>query len=272
MLSEYSLEGKSALITGGGRGIGKVIALVLAEAGADIAVASRTLDQVEQVANEIRSLGRNSVAVQLDVSDSAQAEQAVSQATAALGKIDILVNNAGISYGAVPLIPIERLPEEKISGDLKAGLTDDQWSRLLNINLSGAFYCCRAVAGQMLERRSGKIINVSSMTGILAEAYYTAYDSSKAALNMLTKCLALEWGRFNINVNGIGPGWFMTEMTRPGFIDQAVHEARVKGVPLQRLTDARDIGLLAVYLASPASDWMTGQVIYLDGGQSAIHA
>ena len=124
----------------------------------------------------------------------------------------------------------------------------------------------------MLERRSGKIINVSSMTGILAEAYYTAYDSSKAALNMLTKCLALEWGRFNINVNGIGPGWFMTEMTRPGFIDQAVHEARVKGVPLQRLTDARDVGLLAVYLASPASDWMTGQVIYLDGGQSAIHA
>ena len=272
MLSEYSLEGKSALITGGGRGIGKAIALVLAEAGADVAVASRTLDQVEQVADEIRSLGRNSVAVQLDVSDSAQAEQAVSQATAALGKIDILVNNAGISYGAVPVVPIEKLPEEKISGDLKAGLTDEQWSRLLNINLSGAFHCCRAVASQMLERRSGKIINVSSMTGILAEAYYTAYDSSKAALNMLTKCLALEWGRFNINVNGIGPGWFMTEMTRPGFIDQAVHEARVKGVPLQRLTDARDVGLLAVYLASPASDWMTGQVIYLDGGQSAIHA
>ena len=146
MLSEYSLEGKSALITGGGRGIGKAIALVLAEAGADVAVASRTLDQVEQVADEIRSLGRSSVAVQLDVSDSAEVERAVSEATAALGKIDILVNNAGISYGAVPVIPIEKLPEEKISGDLKAGLTDEQWSQLLNINLSGAFYCCRAVA------------------------------------------------------------------------------------------------------------------------------
>ena len=130
MLSEYSLEGKSALITGGGRGIGKAIALVLAEAGADVAVASRTLNQVEQVADEIRSLGRSSVAVQLDVSDSAEVGRAVSQATAALGQIDILVNNAGISYGAVPVIPIEKLPEEKTSGDLKAGLTDEQWSRL----------------------------------------------------------------------------------------------------------------------------------------------
>ena len=130
MLSEYSLEGKSALITGGGRGIGKAIALVLAEAeaGADVAVASRTLDQVEQVADEIRSLGRSSVAVQLDVSDSAEVERAVSEATTALGKIDILVNNAGISYGAVPVVPMEKLPEEKISGDLKAGLTDEQWS------------------------------------------------------------------------------------------------------------------------------------------------
>lgn len=272
MLTEYSLEGKTALVTGGGRGIGKAIALVLAEAGADVAVAARTLVQVEKVADEIRSLGRSSVALQADVSDSAQAEQAAEQATSALGQIDILVNNAGISYGAVPIVPVKKLPEEKIAGDLKTGLTDEQWDRILGVNLSSAFYCCRAVANQMLERRSGKIINVSSMTGILAEPYYTHYDSTKAALNMFTKCLALEWARFNINVNGIGPGWFMTEMTKPGFVNQEVHEARVKGVPLQRLTDARDVGLLAVYLASPASDWMTGQVIYLDGGQSAIHA
>ena len=196
----------------------------------------------------------------------------MARATDTLGKIDILVNNAGISYGAVPLVPLQKQPEEKIAGDLKTGLTDEQWTRLQGINLNSAFYCCRAVANHMLERRSGKIINVSSMTGILAEPYYTAYDSSKAALNMFTKCLALEWARFNINVNGIGPGWFMTEMTRTGFINQDVHEARVKGVPLRRLTNARDVGLLAVYLASPASDWMTGQIIYLDGGQSAIHA
>lgn len=272
MLNEYSLEGKSALVTGGGRGIGKAIALVLAEAGADVAVASRTLDQVEQVASEVRALGRKSAALQVDVSDLSQVERAVSQATDALGKIDILVNNAGISYGAVPLVPMQKQPDEKIAGDLRAGLTVEQWHRLQGINLNSAFYTCRAVANQMLERRSGKIINVSSMTGILAEPYYTAYDSSKAALNMFTKCLALEWARFNVNVNGIGPGWFTTEMTRPGFVNQEVHEARVKGVPLQRLTDPRDVGLLAVYLASPASDWMTGQIIYLDGGQTAIHA
>lgn len=272
MLSEYSLERKTALVTGGGRGIGKAIALVLAEAGADVAVAARTLSQVEEVAAEIRSMGRRSAALQVDVSDSGQVDQMVSKATEALDRIDILVNNAGISYGPVPLIPLEKQPDEMIAGDLKSGLTDEQWHNTLDVNLNSAFYCCRAVASQMLERRSGKIINVSSMTGILAEPYYTAYDSSKAGMNMLTKCLALEWGRFNVNVNGIGPGWFMTEMTKPGFVNQEVHESRVKGVPLQRLTDTRDVGLLAVYLASPASDWMTGQMIFLDGGQSAIHA
>ena len=272
MLSEYSLEGKAALVTGGGRGIGKAIALVLAEAGADVAVASRTLDEVEQVAAEVRALGRKSAALQVDVSDSAQVDRAVARATDTLGKIDILVNNAGISYGAVPLVPMEKQPDEMIIGDLKAGLTDDQWTRLHGINLNSAFYCCRAVGGQMLERRSGKIINVSSINGILADPYYTAYHSSKAALNMFTKCLALEWARFNINVNGIGPGWFITSMSRRGLMSQEFYEASIKGIPLRRLTDTRDVGLLAVYLASPASDWMTGQVIHLDGGQSASHA
>ncbi len=272
MLSEYRLQGKSALVTGGGRGIGKAIALVLAEAGADVAVASRTLDQVEQVASEVRALGRKSAAFQVDVSDSVQVDRAVARATDAFGKIDILVNNAGISYGAVPLIPMEKQPDEMIFGDLKAGLTDDQWTRLHGINLNGAFYSCRAIASQMQQRRSGKIINVSSINGVIANPYYTAYHSSKAALNMFTKCLALEWARFNINVNGIGPGWFMTEMSRPAFTNQEFLKASIKDVPLQRLTNPRDIGLLAVYLASPASDWMTGQIIHLDGGQSASHA
>ena len=128
----------------------------------------------------------------------------------------------------------------------------------------------RAVGPQMIERRSGKVINVASTSANLAFPYEAAYAPSKAAVQMLTKVLALEWGAYNVNVNAISPGWFRTEMTEPGFRDPAIAESRIASLPLGRLTDVRDLGLLAVYLASPASDWMTGQVIVLDGGESAI--
>ena len=270
-MKEFRLEGKTALVTGGGRGIGKVLALVLAEAGADVAVAARTYSEVQAVASDIEALGRRSVAIQADITDSQQAEEMVSKATEYLGRVDVLVNNAGATIGASSVVSLENLSEADSKRVDNRGMGDDSWDLILQTNLSSVFFCCRAVAPQMLKRRSGKVINVSSVTGIYAEPYYTAYDSSKAGLNMLTKCLALEWGPYNINVNGIGPGWFITEMTRSRFQDPEIYKDRVKNIPLGRLTDIRDLGLLAVYLASPASDWMTGQVIYLDGGQSAIH-
>ena len=268
MLKEFSLEGSTALVTGGGRGIGKAIALVMA--GADVAIAARTLSQVEETTEEIRSLGRRSLSIQADVSDSRQVDEMVARTTEGLGRIDILVNVAGISRGG-PVVPLPDPPSSKSRWDLRVGMSDETWHLVIESTLSSAFYCCRAIAPQMLERRRGKVINISSVNDILAYPYGAAYNSSKAALKMLTKVLAGEWASYNINVNGIGPGWFNTEMTRAGFEDPEIHAQRVGQVPMGRLTDLRDLGLLAVYLASPASDWMTGQMLYLDGGESALH-
>ena len=253
MLKEFSLSGSTALVTGGGRGIGRTIALTLAEAGADVAIAARTLSQVEEVASEIRALNRRSLALKTDVTDSLSVNEMVSYTTDQLGKIDILVNVAGISGSA--------------SLD---SFSDEAWSRIIETNLSGPFYCCRAVAGQMLEDRSGRIINVSSTSGAKATAGGSAYNASKAGLNMLTKVLAAEFAPYNVCVNGIGPGWFETDMTR-SFLETPEQRTQVESIiPMGRLTSLRDLGLLAVYLASSASSWMTGQVIYLDGGETAV--
>ena len=267
MLKEFNLDGKTALVTGGSSGIGKEIALVLAEAGADVAVAARRTARIEETADAIRSLGKRAVAIQADVSDSKQVDDMVSEATSALGRIDILVNNAGIAKGG-PLAP---LPDADGSSEQLDRMDDETWREVLDINLSGTMYVCRAVAPQMLARRSGKIINIASTNAILAYPNGSAYQVSKAGMKMLTKVLAGEWGRYNINVNAIGPGWFITEMTEKSFNDPQWSERVVAELPLRRLTSARDLGLLAVYLASPASDWMTGQIIYLDGGETAMY-
>ena len=252
MLKEFSLSGSTALVTGGGRGIGRAIALTLAEAGADVAISARTLSQVEQVAEEIQALNRRSLALQVDVTDPLSVDQMVAHTTNQLGRIDILVNNAGI-WGTSSV----------------ASFSNDTWQRTIETNLSGPFYCCRAVASQMLERRSGRIINVSSNYGSMAAVGGAAYTSSKAALNMLTKVLALEWAPYNVGVNSIGPGWFETGMTKTS-LETPEKRAEVESIiPMRRLTSLRDLGLLAVYLASPASNWMTGQVIHLDGGETA---
>ena len=253
MLKEFSLIGSTALVTGGGRGIGRAIALTLAEAGADVAISARTLSQVEQVAEEVRALNRRSLALQADVTDLLSVDQMVAHTTNELGRIDILVNNAGIGGGTSSV----------------ASFSNDIWHRTIETNLSGPFYCCRAVAPQMLERRSGRIINVSSNYATMAAVGGAAYNSSKAALNMLTKVLALEWAPYNVGVNAIGPGWFETEMTKAS-LETPEQRAEVENIiPMGRLTSLRELGLLAVYLASPASNWMTGQVIYLDGGETS---
>ena len=275
MLKEYGLEDKKALVTGGGTGIGRGIALVLAEAGADVAVAARTVKNVEAVAAEIRGLGKRGIAIQCDVSDSEQVNAMVARATDELGQVDILVNNAGI-FGGGPIAPLpEASPSEPTSqndppSDRATPLSVELWHRVMDTNVSSVFYACRAVGAQMMERRQGKIINVSSKASIVASPFGAPYNTSKAGINMLTKVLAIEWGTYNVTVNCIIPGWFITPMTQEGFNDPAMHRSRVEGIPLKRLTDIRELGLLAVYLASPASDWMTGQCIALDGGESAF--
>ena len=252
MISDFDLNGRTALVTGGGRGIGRAIALTLAEAGSNVAIASRTQLELDEVAAEIKNMGRLAFPVLCDIVDPSSVDQLVSYATNQMGGIDILVNNAGIN-GSRPL----------------TAFNDDNWDHIMKTNLSGPFYCCRAVARHMMEHKSGRIINISSTAGVMASPGGIAYNTSKAGLNMLTKVLATELAPYNIGVNGIGPGWFATEMTKDS-LDTPEKRAQVTNIiPMKRLTDIRDLGLLAVYLASPASNWMTGQVIYLDGGQTA---
>ncbi|MBM3949464.1 MAG: SDR family NAD(P)-dependent oxidoreductase [SAR202 cluster bacterium] len=270
MLKEFSLEGKKAFITGGGRGLGRAIALVFAEAGADVAVIARTLAQCEETTTLVKKLGRRAFPFQCDIADSRQVDDTVAKATKALGQIDILVNNAGqVTVGPLSPLPIQKPKDAIWDWGPDKRMSDETLNRIMGTNLSGTVYCARAVGEQMVKRRSGKVINVCSSSSIIAYPFETAYAPSKAALQMFTKVLALEWAQFNVQINGINPGWFVTDMTRSGFDNPKTMQERINTVPLKRLTDSRDLGLLALYLASPASDWMTGQVLSLDGGESA---
>lgn len=270
MLDELQLAGRVALVTGGGRGIGREIALTLAEAGADVAVAARTASQVETVAEEIRALGRRSVAVPTDVAVSSDIDAMVATAGRELGPIDILVNNAGAHIG-VPLVPIPGRPlgPPRVSRTADHRFTDAEWDAVFATNVSAVMYGCRAVAPGTLERGYGKIINISSNNAHQAFEYEAAYNPSKAAVNMLTRVLALEWAPHGIRVNAIGPGEFVTAMNDMGGDDPAERARMTARIPMGVPGRLRDLGLLAVYLASPASDYMTGQILYLDGGQTA---
>ena len=268
---EYNLEGKVAIVTGGGRGIGKAISLVLAEAGADLVVAARTVEQIEGTAKEIRELGQHALAISTDVTKADEVERMVKKTISEFGKIDILVNDAGTGY-AKQLVP---LPGIKLSGwegvrDPNTPISEDEWHLIMNTNLTSIFLCSRAVGSYMIEQRRGKVINISSVNAEMGLPYYISYNTSKAAVNMFTRCLALEWAPFNINVNAIGPGDFPTPLTARAHNDPQLREQMLRCIPMGRVGDVRDLGLLAVYLASDASNYMTGQTLYLDGGELAL--
>ncbi|MAF51503.1 MAG: SDR family oxidoreductase [SAR202 cluster bacterium] len=270
MLPELSLEGKSAVVTGAGRGIGRAIALVLAEAGADVAVAARTVSEIEATAAQIEALGRRSIAVPADVSDSDDAHAMIDAASGAFGKIDILVNNAGkLSRGPVVPLPDADELHPGLRGDPTVAATDEEWQTTLDTNLSGVYYCSRAVGAHMIERRYGKIVNITSNNGVQAFPLVAAYNASKAGVNMLTRVLALEWAPYNICVNAIGPGDYHTAMTDATWSTSEGRRNHLDAIPMHREGDLRELGILAAYLASPASDYITGQIIYLDGGLTA---
>ncbi len=267
---EFSVEGKVAIVTGGGRGIGKAIALTLAEAGADVTVAARTVEQIEETAEEIRKMGRKALAIPTDVAKEEQVKATAQQTLSHFGKIDILVNDAGIDG---PMKPVVYLPGFKFLGWELAGedwdkqLSPEEWRRVIDTNLTGAFLFVQAVGPHMLKRRQGKVINISSNSAELGTPYSSAYCASKAALSMFTRCLASEWAPYNICVNAIGPGDTNTKMMAQFIKDPVVKNILFSYIPAGRLAEPREIALLALYLASPASDFMIGQTIYLDGGQ-----
>lgn len=270
VLQDFSVEGKVAIVTGSGRGIGKAIALVLAEAGADVTVAARTAEQVEQTAAEIRRLGRKALVMPMDVTNEDQVNEVVARTVSELGRIDILINNAGMSGGMRPVVfvPGIKFPGWEVAGDeWDKPITLEWWHRVMDTNLTSAFLFARAVGPHMLRQKKGKVINISSNSAELGTPYHSVYCVSKAALSAFTRCLASEWAPFNICVNAIGPGATKTEMMEVHLKDPVFAKLIVDAIPTGRLAESREIALLALYLASEASNFISGETIYIDGGQ-----
>lgn len=267
-LQEFDLSGKAAVVIGGGRGIGRGIALALAEAGAEVMVAARTETEIEQTASEIRSLGRKGVAVRVDATKAEEVDTLISAAVSEWGRVDILVNSAGVGIRK-PIVPLPGYQPPAWAEkrrDFSSPTSEQEWHLMMDANLTCVFLATRAVGPQMIKHGRGKIINVTSMTGAKGFAHQVLYCTTKAAVSMYTRSLALEWARYNINVNAIAPGYVATPMTRLFFEDEATREKLMSSIPLRRLCQPREVGLLAVYLASEASDYLTGQTVYLDGG------
>ena len=264
------LEDRVAIVTGAGRGIGRAMSLSLAEAGADVVATARTEAEIDETAALVEQTGRRALAIAADISRSDEVDTMVEQALDRFGKVDILINNAGKLFKA-PLAPLPDVTLEppRVTRRTDVRHSDEEWQSVIDINLNGVFYCCRAVAPHMMERRYGKIINLSSNNGTMAFPYVAAYNASKAAVNMLTRVLALEWAPYGICVNAIGPGDYHTEMTDASWSDPEGRQRHLDGIPMHREGDLEELGTLAVYLASPASDYMTGQIIYMDGGLTA---
>jgi NAD(P)-dependent dehydrogenase (short-subunit alcohol dehydrogenase family) len=245
------LSGKVAVVTGASRGLGRAIAVAFAEAGADVAVAARAKAELEETAQQAGRHGVRALALPTDVTSYAAVERLMTQAVAELGRLDIVVNNAGIARVA-PLA--------------EAALED--WRAILDVNLSGVFHGCRAAAPYLIAQKSGKVINLASVLAAVALPGYTMYAATKGAVIALTRTLAVEWARHNVQVNAIAPGWFVTDMNEAAFADPRIHERLTRDIPARRTGRLEEIGPLAVFLASAASDFMTGQTIFLDGGQT----
>jgi 2-deoxy-D-gluconate 3-dehydrogenase len=245
------LAGRVALVTGAGRGLGVAIAAALSDAGAAVACAARSPAAGAATARAIQAHGGSATVVMLDVTRAEQVTSAVDQTARALGAIDVLVNNAGITLDR-PTVEV----------------TDDEWESVIATNLTAMFRLARAVAPGMIARGRGKIINVGSMYGALGVPRHAAYCASKAGVDGLTRSLAAEWARHGIQVNCVAPGYMNTDIPRAALADPRTRERFLGKIPARRIGEPHEIGPLVVYLASAASDYMTGQTLYLDGGQT----
>lgn len=249
MLSEkLSLEGKGVVITGGGTGLGREMTVAMARAGADIVIAARRTGPIEEVAEEVRALGRKGVAISADVTDTDQVKGLMESAISELGKVDVLLNNAGIvrCQGAIPIWEI----------------TDDDWRVGIEVNMSSAFYCARAIAKHMVERGGGKIINVSSGFGFRGGRDNYMYCVGKGGIVNLTRVLATSLGRYGITSTCIVPGFIPTE----GTDESRLTLPRGEFIPIGRVGHPHEMGAVAVFLASGASDYMNGEAFIIDGG------
>jgi 2-deoxy-D-gluconate 3-dehydrogenase len=249
------VEGKVAVVTGAGTGLGKSIAVALAEAGAEVVVAElpSRMEDAHRTAKFIQQAGHKALTVSLDVTSLKSIQRMVDRAIQGFGQIDILVNNAGIN---IPKLALD--------------VTEEDWDRILSVNLKGVFFCSQAVGREMVRRRSGKIINIASQNGVVGYYERAAYCSSKAGVVNLTRVLALEWATYHINVNAVGPTYILTPMTEKMFEDRSFSREVLRRIPLGRLGKPEDVAGAVVFLASPASDMITGHTLLVDGGWTAI--
>lgn len=251
----FDLTGKTAIITGGGRGLGEQIATGFAEAGANVVLCSRKKEACDEVTARIETLGVKALSFKCDITNPADVQEVVNETYRTFGSIDILVNNSGASWGA----PAIDMPLEA-------------WHKVMNVNVTGTFITCQTVGRIMIEQGHGKIINIASVAGLrgtdpkVLDA--VGYNTSKGAVITLTKDLAVKWGQHNINVNAIAPGFFPTNMTKDVLAKGKT--SILEATPLKRLGSEHDLKGAAVYLASKASDYVTGNTLIVDGGSHAM--
>ncbi|MBP1949400.1 SDR family oxidoreductase [Virgibacillus litoralis] len=255
VLELFKLEGKTAIVTGGGRGLGAQVAQGLAEAGANVVVCSRKLEACLEMSEELKKLGVDSLAFSCDVTNQEDIKKVVDETKAHFGSIDILVNNSGATWGA----PVVDMPIEA-------------WQKVMNVNVTGTFLMSQEVGKVMIEQEGGKIINIASIAGFGGtDPRYMdtiGYNTSKGAIMTFTKDLATKWGQHNINVNAIAPGFFPTKMSK-GLIHTGKDKI-LEGTPLNRLGSDADLKGAALFLASKASDYVSGDILSVDGGAHAL--
>jgi NAD(P)-dependent dehydrogenase (short-subunit alcohol dehydrogenase family) len=253
VFDKFRLNGKRALITGGSRGLGKAMATALAEAGADLVLVGRDEASLQTAVEELKPVGRKIDHLVADIGIPEETERMCAEAVRRFTPIDVLINNVG---GRRINIPTTELP-----------LAD--WQRILDLNLTSAFLCCKLLGGDMVKRRAGSVINIASISGMIVNRgiHGRTYETSKAALCAFTKTLAVDWAPHNVRVNAIAPGGFLTDPNRRWFREMPELKATFESmVPMGRLGEPDELGPLAVYLASEASSYMTGAVVVIDGG------
>jgi NAD(P)-dependent dehydrogenase (short-subunit alcohol dehydrogenase family) len=253
VLPYFDLTGKTVVITGGSKGLGEQMAYALAEAGADLALISRTQADLDKVAGEIHeATARRVIGVAADVTKEADIAAMVQRVMAEFGKIDVLINNAGIG-GTTPILDLQ----------------EEEWDRYMNLNLKGPVLCSKHVGAEMVKRQQGNIINVSSLFSQIVARYMSAYAATKTALVSFTRTLALEWARYNIRVNALCPGYFDTPMNHD-FWQTKGGKGIIEKIPMQRVGSPQEIKPAILFLASDANTFMTGSTLFVDGGHSLV--